>query len=970
MMQLLKIQDGVSVILWGAIWGGLLGMMMSGWGGFGIIPGAICGALAGLTLRMVVRSEIERAQLKSRVVVVQPQTAASRPVAEPMPPTPQPQTTAPATGVWDQADAVPAAPAIATTPAIAAAMPAMASTASASVGTAPMPRTAASTPPARPAQPIEPNIADKAVSAAIAWLTGGNTVVRIGVVVLFIGLSFLAKYAVDNALLPVELRLALVGAAGIALLVTGFRLKNKREAYALTLQGAGVAVLYLTVFASFRLYQLVPPGLALTVMVAVCALSTAIALLQNSRALAVIGFAGGFLAPILTSTGQGNHVVLFSYYTLLNLAILFIAFKRSWRLLNLLGFFMTFGIATAWGALRYAPENYASTQPFLILFFGIYVLTAVLYALRQSTELKATMNGAVDGTLVFGTPLVAFGLQAGLVRHMEFAMAFSSLALGAFYLLLALVLLKRNQTTLRLLTECFLALGLGFATLAVPLALDARWTAAVWAVEGAGVFWVGKRQARWMPRAFGMLLQGIAAMAFISSLERGMVAALPFANPVFIGAMLLALPAFAIAWWTRKPLAHSGSVFAKSYAEFEAVIEKPAFLIGFFWWVLAFWFEITRVLPGSIGSHEHAVAQSWHVNLCMLAFVLSAFAAERIAARKDWAVAAWPAYVTAPALLLAAVINIADGNRLLASYGSLLWLLAAAAHFIVLRRVDSRAPQNWFAWMHALSAWTLVILLADTLVFAVDRGDLWRTAWAAVVLLVAGTAVLLCLAILPASERFKAAWPFSRFARSYAWLAAAPLALGVFFGGLLVAVSSRGNADPLPYIPLLNPTDLAVALALGAIALWLLRLRSSEVSVPGEVLGNAPKAALALAAFIGINTVWLRVAHHFAGVPWDVSALFNSFLVQTGYAILWTLLALVLMVLAHRRVLRLLWMVGAGLLGLTLAKLFLIDLSNAGGTERIIAFIVVGVLMLVVGYLAPLPPAKTAQASVEPEAAA
>jgi uncharacterized membrane protein len=142
------------------------------------------------------------------------------------------------------------------------------------------------------------------------------------------------------------------------------------------------------------------------------------------------------------------------------------------------------------------------------------------------------------------------------------------------------------------------------------------------------------------------------------------------------------------------------------------------------------------------------------------------------------------------------------------------------------------------------------------------------------------------------------------------------------------------------------------------------------VPVPGEVLGNTPKAALALAAFIGINTVWLRVAHHFAGVPWDVSALFNSFLVQTGYAILWTLLALVLMVLAHRRVLRLLWMVGAGLLGLTLAKLFLIDLSNAGGTERIIAFIVVGVLMLVVGYLAPLPPAKAPPLTIQPEAKA
>jgi len=814
--------------------------------------------------------------------------------------------------------------------------------------------------------PLEPNVVDKALTAAIAWLTGGNTVVRIGVVVLFIGLSFLAKYAADNALFPVELRLAMVGAAGMLLLIIGFRLRDKRQGYALTLQGAGVAVLYLTVFASFRLYQLVPPGLALLVMVLVCALSTAIALLQNSRALAVIGFAGGFLAPVLASTGQGNHVVLFSFYALLNLAILVIAFRRSWRLLNLLGFFMTFGIATIWGALRYTPEHYASTQPFLILFFLIYVLTAVLYALRQSTELKASLNGAVDGTLVFGTPLIAFGLQAGLVREFEFATAFSALALGAFYLLLAGGLLKRKRDTLHLLTECTLALGVGFATLAVPLALDARWTAAIWSVEGAAVFWVGMRQARWMPRAFGLLLQGIAALAFIGSIDRGLHSALPFANPAFIGALLLALPAFAIAWWLRQPLTHSGSTFAKSYAQLETAIEKPVFLFGFFWWMMAFWLEITRVLPSSTGAHTFAWAHAWHINLGMLAYVLSAFVAERMAVHKGWAVAAWPAYITAPVLILAALINILDGNRLLASYGSLLWLAAAITHLIVLRRIDGRAPQAWFSWMHTLGAWTFVILMADTLIYAVDRGDLWHTAWGSVVLLVAGAAVLLCLAILPTSQRFASRWPFGHFARSYAWLAAAPLVVGVFIGSLLVALSSRGNADPLPYIPLLNPTDLAVALALGALSLWLLRLRGTDLQVPDSVRSHGPKAAILFAAFIAINTVWLRVAHHYAGVEWDAAALFNSFLIQTGYAILWTLLALGLMVLAHRRAQRSLWMVGAGLLGLTLAKLFLIDLSNAGGTERIVAFIAVGVLMLVVGYLAPLPPNQTTQQTLTP----
>jgi uncharacterized membrane protein len=119
--------------------------------------------------------------------------------------------------------------------------------------------------------------------------------------------------------------------------------------------------------------------------------------------------------------------------------------------------------------------------------------------------------------------------------------------------------------------------------------------------------------------------------------------------------------------------------------------------------------------------------------------------------------------------------------------------------------------------------------------------------------------------------------------------------------------------------------------------------------------------------FVAVNTVWLRVAHHYAGVPWNAERLFESFLVQAGYSILWTLLALGLMLVAHRRHARPVWMAGAALLGLTVAKLFLVDLSNRGGSERIVAFIAVGVMMLVVGYFAPIPPAAAAPAQDKEE---
>jgi uncharacterized membrane protein len=522
---------------------------------------------------------------------------------------------------------------------------------------------------------------------------------------------------------------------------------------------------------------------------------------------------------------------------------------------------------------------------------------------------------------------------------------------------LVVVLRKRSAETQRLLIECFIALGVGFVTLAVPLALDARWTAAVWAVEGAAVFWVGMRQARWMPRLFGLALQGIAALAFLNSLHGDTTASYPFANPRFVGALMLALPAFALAWWTRKALPHSESTFAKSYASLEVLLPNPLFIVGFVWWLTALALEIARLVPGANASGQFAIPSAMHGNLMMLAYIISAFLSERVARRANWNVAAWPACATAIVLLLTAVSNVIGDIRVFDGFGWIFWSVAFVLHYVLLHRVDSKSPRGWFTMMHVLGVWTIVLLVADALVYAVDRGDLWRTAWASVVLLVAATLTLVGLTTW-AGRGVSSRWPLATFSKTYLWWTAAPIALIVFFGSLLVALTSNGRADPLPYIPLLNPTDLSIMLGIVGVLLWLRRLHSIHESVPAVMFSNAPKIALAALSFVAINTVWLRVAHHFGGVAWNADALFNSFLVQTGYAILWTVLAVVLMVLAHRKSIRALWMVGAGLLALTVAKLFLVDLSNAGGSERIIAFIVVGVLMLIVGYVAPLPPAK------------
>ena len=378
-----------------------------------------------------------------------------------------------------------------------------------------------------------------------SWLFGGNALVRIGVVVLFFGLAFLVKFAAEHAVLPIEARYVGIGIGALITLVLGWRLRVRRPEYAMALQGLGVASLYLVTFAAFRLHALLPGGLTFAILVSTCALSAALAVLQNAKSMAVIGICGGFLAPVLASTGGGSHVSLFSYYALLNVGIVGIAWFKAWRPLNVLGFLLTFGIGSVWASHNYRDELFSTTEPFLILFFGLYLLVSLLYASRRKLELSqlaVEIAGEridyVDGTLVFGNPLVAFGLQYLMVEDMQYGAAFSALGLGMIYLPIATMLHHRGRDEFRLLVESFLALGVIFASLAIPLGLDARWTSAAWAAEGAGIFWVGLRQQRPAARAFALLLQVGSAVSLLLSLEQPGVENLLGLVPVLDGSVL------------------------------------------------------------------------------------------------------------------------------------------------------------------------------------------------------------------------------------------------------------------------------------------------------------------------------------------------------------------------------------------------------------------------------------------------
>jgi uncharacterized membrane protein len=204
-------------------------------------------------------------------------------------------------------------------------------------------------------------------------------------------------------------------------------------------------------------------------------------------------------------------------------------------------------------------------------------------------------------------------------------------------------------------------------------------------------------------------------------------------------------------------------------------------------------------------------------------------------------------------------------------------------------------------------------------------------------------------------------WPVKRFARGYVVLGGVPIALFLAAWTIYANVLNDGNPHPLPFVPLLNPLDMAVALVFVLLARWVAALPAHGLADWWSKSRASVYALFAAAGFVWVNGTLLRTLHHWADIPFALEPMLASRTVQASFSILWTLLALALMVSATRRALRPVWLAGAGLMAVVVAKLFLVDLSGAGTVQRIVSFIGVGVLMLLIGYLSPVPPKEEAK---------
>jgi uncharacterized membrane protein len=587
--------------------------------------------------------------------------------------------------------------------------------------------------------------------------------------------------------------------------------------------------------------------------------------------------------------------------------------------------------------LKYSSAKFFLSEVFLLAFFLIYVIVAILYAGKGTLRIRKPL----DATLLLANPLVTFALQAGLVYQYEYGLAFSALGFGVFYLLLARILWSRGGEDTRLLTEVFVALGVVFASLAIPFALDPQVSAAAWAVEGAGVLWIATRQGQVYAKYFALVLLVGASLLFLSDAQTGLHGGSNLFSTFILGTSLIGLAWLFSGWLLRAHEQHA------SRPAWEITVSKLLLAGGLLWWLGGALLRLFAFLP------DLDAANSWLLYLSVSSALLYL-----VSQRYDWRDGCIASLVQLPGLLLMLAWFLTHEAHPLISWGVLTWPVGVATLYWLMKMLETRdGEERLRSILHVIAFYLVLFLLLWEGRYQLTRHftdeSAWVIAWYAVPL-VAGLRFIL----------HWRRWPVNIDTQAYGRVI--PLSLVALFALWALASSlSPGDAAPLPYIPLLNPIDILL-LAGGFTALgWLMRQQagghlSEETRMPLGYL-------LLVVAFIWINVTLLRVMHHWFGHAWDLDALLASSQVQMALSILWSVIGVGMMAIASRIKVRVIWLAAAGLLVAVVVKLFLVDLAATGTIARIVSFLIVGGLLILVGYLSPLPPKREMEPSEKGE---
>ncbi|MEN8151883.1 MAG: DUF2339 domain-containing protein, partial [Planctomycetota bacterium] len=336
----------------------------------------------------------------------------------------------------------------------------------------------------------------------IEEVVGKRWMTYAGGLALFVSVGFFVKYAIDVGWIGPALRVGAGVAFGAAILALGDWLARRgMRTFGLGLIGAaGLPVLYVSLFAGFQFYDLIPQWMSFVAMVLVTTVGMVLAIRHDSIVVSLLSLVGGLLTPMLVSTGQDSRDTLFGYLLILDLGVLGIAFRRQWRSLDVLAFLGTGAYYALWFTKFYVAYD---NPPMVaaLAWLGVFYATFLIlpFAWHLASRTTATLERFVMGLAVAAAVFwVAYEILHPVHRH---ALGIVALVMAGSYATLG-VLVRARLAEDRKAVFAFLAFAMTFLTIAGPLHFRLNGITIAWSAEAVLLLWLGFKY-RYLPVRLG-----------------------------------------------------------------------------------------------------------------------------------------------------------------------------------------------------------------------------------------------------------------------------------------------------------------------------------------------------------------------------------------------------------------------------------------------------------------------------------
>jgi uncharacterized membrane protein len=322
---------------------------------------------------------------------------------------------------------------------------------------------------------------------------GENLANKIGIAVLVLGISFFVKYAIDKNWINEAGRVIIGLICGSILIGLAHYIRNNYRSFSSVLVGGGLTVFYFTIAYAFHEYHLISQTAAFAIMVIISAFAVLLALYYNKQELAILATIGGFLTPFLVTTGQENHIALFTYLCILNAGLMVLAWFKRWPSINIIALFFTTIIYGGWLVKKTVLED-AETLPYrdAFLFASLFYILFVVMNIINNLRVKRKF-GAFDFIIVLSINFLYYSAVLFILRYYNhnYKGVFTA-SLGVLNFLLVIIF-QRKKNIDNNFVSLLTGLSLTFISLTAPVQLKGNHIVLFWAAESVILFWLYQR---------------------------------------------------------------------------------------------------------------------------------------------------------------------------------------------------------------------------------------------------------------------------------------------------------------------------------------------------------------------------------------------------------------------------------------------------------------------------------------------